>query len=151
MSLMEELDKITESNNVVNRFANSTRYSGYTGGLSNISNRIDDNERAKLDAADAERKAKADAQLETKCLQAAQKAIETGTIESYNRGRWSKYFLTKDFCPAVDPETRELVYDPARKGAIYTKARADYFKRQHEYNVNYAAMRKAAEVTEEDS
>ena len=148
MNLMEELDKITEANNIVNRFANSTSYSGYASGLSDISNRIDDNERAKLATAEAERKTAADAQLEAKCLQAAQKAIETDNIEIYNRGRWSRYF-DKNFCPAIDPETKELVYDQKRKDDIYYQARAAYFKRQSEYNANYSAIRKA-KATEKD-
>ena len=92
------------------------------------------------------RKSKEDAQLQAKCLAAAQKAIETGDIEIYNRGRWSRFILTKDFCPAVDPETLELVYDPIRKSEIWDQARRAYFKRQSEYRTNYAASRKAKTV-----
>jgi hypothetical protein len=131
-------------------FANEYSYSGYADDLACISNRscpskvtIDSNKEAEQAAI---RKSKEDAQLQAKCLAAAQKAIETGDIEIYNRGRWSRFILTKDFCPAVDPETLELVYDPVRKSEIYNQARSAYFKRQSEYRSNYAARRKAKTV-----
>jgi hypothetical protein len=136
-----------DPNEILRSFTSEYSYSGDAADLACISNRscpskvtIDNTKEAEKAAI---RKSKEDAQLQAKCLAAAQKAIETGDIEIYNRGRWSRFILTKDFCPAVDPETLELVYDPGRKSEIYNQARRAYFKRQSEYRTNYAARRKA--------
>jgi hypothetical protein len=136
-SLWEDDDlEITESNNITNRFANSSSYSGYASGLGSISTRIVPGPRAAQN--------KEDIKLRDKCLAAAQKAIESGdeAIERYNRGRWSRYF-DRLFVPAIDPETLELVYDQNKKSNIKYGALATMWQRQKEYNANYAAKRKA--------
>jgi hypothetical protein len=138
-SLWEDDDlEITESNNITNRFANSSSYSGYASGLGSISTRIVPGPRAAQN--------KEDIKLRDKCLAAAQKAIESGdeAIERYNRGRWSRYF-DRLFVPAIDPETLELVYDQNKKSNIKYGALATMWQRQKEYNANYAAKRKAAQ------
>lgn len=129
---------LKESNNITRRFANSSSYSGYASGLSNISTRI-------VPGSSAAR-TKEDIKLRDKCLAAAQKAIESGdaAVETYNRGRWSRYF-DRSFIPAIDPETLELVYDQAKKSDIKYRAFATMWQRQSEYNANYAAKRKAAQ------
>jgi hypothetical protein len=140
-SLWEDDDlEITESNNITNRFANSSSYSGYASGLGSISTRIVPGPRAAQN--------KEDIKLRDKCLAAAQKAIESGdeAIERYNRGRWSRYF-DRLFVPAIDPETLELVYDQNKKSNIKYGALATMWQRQKEYNANYAAKRKAAQDT----
>jgi hypothetical protein len=138
-SLWEDDDlEITESNNITNRFANSSSYSGYASGLGSISTRIVPGPKAAQN--------KEDIKLRDKCLAAAQKAIESGdeAIERYNRGRWSRYF-DRLFVPAIDPETLELVYDQNKKSNIKYGALATMWQRQKEYNANYAAKRKAAQ------
>lgn len=129
---------LKESNNITRRFANSSSYSGYASGLSNISTRI-------VPGSSAAR-TKEDIKLRDKCLAAAQKAIESGdaAVETYNRGRWSRYF-DRSFIPAIDPETLELVYDQAKKSDIKYRAFATMWQRQSEYNANYAAKRKAVQ------
>jgi hypothetical protein len=138
-SLWEDDDlEITESNNITNRFANSSSYSGYAAGLGSISTRIVPGPKAVQN--------KEDIKLRDKCLAAAQKAIESGdeAIERYNRGRWSRYF-DRLFVPAIDPETLELVYDQNKKSNIRSGAFATMWQRQKEYNANYAAKRNAAQ------
>lgn len=140
---LTELDfasELTEANNIVQRFANSSSYSGYASGLGNISTRI-------VPGPSAAR-TKEDIKLRDKCLAAAQKAIESGdaAVEVYNRGRWSRYF-DRSFIPAIDPETLELVYDQTKKSDISVRAFAAMHQRQSEYNANYAAKRKAAQDT----
>lgn len=132
--------KVTESNNITNRFANSSSYSGYASGLGDISTRIVPGPKAAQN--------KEDIKLRDKCLVAAQKAIESGdeAIERYNRGRWSRYF-DKAFVPAIDPETFELVYDQVKKSDIRVRAFAAMHQRQSDYNANYTAKRKAAQDT----
>ena len=132
--------KVTESNNITNRFANSSSYSGYASGLGDISTRIVPGPKAAQN--------KEDIKLRDKCLVAAQKAIESGdeAIERYNRGRWSRYF-DRPFIPAIDPETLELVYDQVKKSDISCRAFATMHQRQAEYNANYTAKRKAAQDT----
>lgn len=136
--LTEANFRLKESNNITRRFANSSSYSGYASGLSNISTRI-------VPGSSAAR-TKEDIKLRDKCLAAAQKAIESGdaAVETYNRGRWSRYF-DRSFIPAIDPETLELVYDQAKKSDIKYRAFATMWQRQSEYNANYAAKRKAAQ------
>ena len=130
--LWEELE---ESNNITRRFANSSSYSGYASGLGNISTRITPGPKAV--------QSKEDIKLRDKCLAAAQRAIESGEVEGYNRGRWSRYF-DRAFVPAIDPETLELIYDQVRKSDIMSRAFAAMHQRQAEYNATYAAQRKAA-------
>jgi hypothetical protein len=128
--------ELTEANGIVQRFANSSSYSGYASGLGNISTRI-------VPGPNAAR-TKEDIKLRDKCLKAAQKAIATGpeAVELYNRGYWSRTWRLNNFCPAIDPDTLELVYDPDRKNVIYQQASSAYFKRQDEYRTNYEAKRK---------
>jgi hypothetical protein len=137
-----------DPNEILRSFTNEYSYSGDAADLACISNRscpskvtIDNNKEAEQAAI---RKSKEDAQLQAKCLAAAQKAIETGdaAIETYNRGRWSRYF-NRAFVPAIDPDTLELVYDQSKKSDICTRAFAAMHQRQSEYNANYAAKRKA--------
>lgn len=131
--------ELTEANGIVQRFANSSSYSGYASGLGNISTRTGPGPSAA--------RTKEDIKLRDKCLAAAQKAIESGddaAVEVYNRGRWSRYF-DRAFVPAIDPETLELVYDQIKKSDISVRAFAAMHQRQSEYNANYAAKRKAAQ------
>lgn len=130
--------ELTEANGIVQRFANSSSYSGYASGLGNISTRI-------VPGPGAAR-TKEDIKLRDRCLAAAKKAIESGdaAVEVYNRGRWSRYF-DRSFIPAIDPETLELVYDQIKKSDISVRAFAAMHQRQSEYNANYAAKRKAAQ------
>lgn len=138
-SLWEDCDlEVTESNNITNRFANSSSYSGYASGLGSISTRIVPGPKAAQN--------KEEIKLRDRCLVAAQKAIESGdeAIERYNRGRWSRYF-DRPFIPAIDPETLELVYDQVKKSDLCVRAFATMHQRQAEYNANYTAKRKAAQ------
>ena len=137
-----------DPNEILKSFANEPSYSGYAADLAGISDRscprkvtVDNTKEAEKAAI---RKSKEDAQLQAKCLAAAQKAIETGdeAIERYNRGRWSRYF-DRAFVPAIDPETLELIYDPVKKSDISYRAFAAMWQRQAEYNAAYAAKRKA--------
>lgn len=134
MKLYEELDKINkdipteeilnETNKIVRRFANNGWYSGYASGLNDIDNRAGDKElelKAKAEEErkrkEAEAKAKREEAAKQAQLQLAQQAIDTGTWDEYNKTH--KYNIRrKDWCPAIDPDTQQLVYDVQRKEEI---------------------------------
>ena len=122
-------ETITEaSRSVASRYGSTGWYSGYASGLNDISNRVDDKERAQIAAAEEERRQKQAAQRaayraakeerETqRYLTKAQEAIAAGTIDEYNY-EFVYEIRTRDYCPAIDPVTKELIYDPKQKEEI---------------------------------
>ena len=148
MKLYEELDKINkdipieeilnETNKIVRRFANSGWYSGYARGLNNIDNRVDDKElelKAKAEEErkrkEAEAKAKRAEATKQAQLQLAQQAIDASTWDEYNKAHIYK-IRTKDWCPAIDPDTQQLVYDAQRKEEILRPIEAQLAREEAE-------------------
>jgi hypothetical protein len=122
-------ETITEaSRSIASRYGSTGWYSGYASGLNDISNRVDDKERAQIAAAAEERRQKQAAQRaayraakeerETqRYLTKAREAIAADTIDEYNY-EFVYEIRMRDYCPAIDPVTKELVYDSKQKEEI---------------------------------
>lgn len=102
-------EDLQEANKIVQRFDRPI-YSGSFSGLNDIAGGT---------SADVlERKKKAEEEQERKEYErAAKKAIAENRIAFYNHNH--RYDISrKEYCPAVDLETKELIYDPAQKEEI---------------------------------
>jgi hypothetical protein len=102
----EELDNLNEANKVVNRF-NKPWYSGSFSGLNDISNGHTPKSPEQIAQEEEERKKQ---EKETRI----KNAILNKSADTYHY-RYQKEILSDPEWPAMDPETRERVYDPARK------------------------------------
>lgn len=110
----EELTTLNETNKVVRRFANNTWYSGDFRALNDISTAVSPEELERKRKEEEERKQEA----ERKELErAAKTAIVTDRVPFYN---WNHRFEIRDkeYCPAIDLDTQEFVYDPEQKEEI---------------------------------
>jgi hypothetical protein len=102
----EELNNINEANKVVSRFSNPW-YSGSFRGLNDISTAQAPKTPEQIAQEEEERKKR---EKEAKI----QKAMLYKSVDTYHY-RWRQEILSDPEWPAMDPETRERVYDPARK------------------------------------
>ena len=102
-------EDLQEANKIVQRFDRPV-YSGSFSGLNNIAGGT---------SADVlERKKKAEEEQERKEYErAANKAIAENRVAFYNHNHRYE-IMKKDYCPAVDLETNEFVYDPEQKEEI---------------------------------
>lgn len=110
-------EDLQEANKIVNRIADSPWYSGSFSGLNDISTRT-----AKISPEEAERRAKEEEERKLEAERKyfeniAKKAIETDRVPFYNCNH--KYEIrNKEYCPAIDLETKEFVYDTTQKEEI---------------------------------
>ncbi len=122
---------LQEANKVVRGVANKPWYSGGFRGLNDIDTRVTDAERervareneerrARQAELEAERKARAKEKNKQLAIQRAEDAIAKGVIDEYNK-EWRMSILSTinpDVYPAIDPETKELVFDMTEKKRI---------------------------------
>lgn len=106
-------EDLQEANKIVQRFDRPV-YSGSFSGLNNIAGGTS------ADELERKKKAEEEQRLEWERKEfekAANKAIAENRVAFYNYNH--RYDISrKDYCPAVDLETNEFVYDPARKEEI---------------------------------
>lgn len=122
---------LQEANKVVRGAANNPWYSGGFRGLNDIDTRVTPEEKARVAAEnearrqkqaelEAERKARAKEKNKQLAIQRAEDAIAKGVIDEYNK-EWRLSILSTanpDVYPAIDSETKELVFDMAEKKRI---------------------------------
>lgn len=106
-------EDLQEANKIVQRFDRPV-YSGSFSGLNNIAGGTS------ADVLERKKKAEEEQQLERERKEyerAANKAIAENRVAFYNHNH--RYDISrKDYCPAVDLETNEFVYDPVQKEEI---------------------------------
>ena len=130
-------EDLQEANKIVQRFDRPV-YSGSFSGLNNIAGGTSADELERKKKAEEEAKKKVEEEAKKKAEEeakkkaeeeqrlewerkefekAANKAIAENRVAFYNYNH--RYDISrKDYCPAVDLETNEFVYDPARKEEI---------------------------------
>lgn len=107
-------EDLQEANKVVRGFANNPWYSGGFRGLNDISNVTTPEEQERKAKEEEERKIQ---QEKKEFERAAKKAIAENRIAFYNHNH--RYDISRnEYCPAVDLETKELIYDSAQKEEI---------------------------------
>lgn len=106
-------EDLQEANKIVQRFDHPV-YSGSFSDLNNIAGGTS------ADVLERKKKAEEEQRLERERKEyerAANKAIAENRVAFYNHNH--RYEITKkDYCPAVDLETNEFVYDPVQKEEI---------------------------------
>lgn len=106
-------EDLQEANKIVQRFDRPV-YSGSFSDLNNIAGGTS------AEVLERKKKAEEEQRLERERKEyerAANKAIAENRVAFYNHNH--RYEITKkDYCPAIDLETNEFVYDPARKEEI---------------------------------
>jgi hypothetical protein len=154
---------LQEANKVV-RGAAKPWYSGGFVGLNDIDTRVTDVERervareneerrAKQAELEAERKARAKEKNKQLAIQRAEDAIAKGVIDEYNEAYRVSILngINSDVYPAIDPETKELVFDMAEKKRILdpitqrVEAEKEAKKAAEKEAAKKAAERRAAE------
>lgn len=115
--LDEELDTLDEANKIVQNYANSSWYSGGFRGLNDISTAVTPEEREQRLKAEEERQREKERKEFESAAKSAAKAIKADRVPFYNCN--NKYDIKKkEYYPAIDLDTKELVYDPVRKEEI---------------------------------
>jgi hypothetical protein len=149
---------LQEANKIVNRIANNPWYSGGFSGLNDISTRVSPEEIERKAKEEEERRLEAEErrlEAERKELELEQqkaekkalKAIADGSILQYNFN--NRYHISHyDVWPAIDLDTKELVYDKDTKEQILQDSERITRERQKEYNAKYSAARKQRLETE---
>ena len=155
---------LQEANKVVRGAANNPWYSGSFRGLNDIDTRVTPEEKARIAAEnearrqrqaelEAERRARAKEKNKQLAIQRAEDAIAKGVIDEYNK-EWRLSILStanSDVYPAIDPETKELVFDMAEKKRILdpitqrVEAEKEAKKAAEKEAAKKAAERRAAE------
>ena len=122
---------LQEANKIVRGIANNPWYSGDFRCLNDVDTRVTPEEKARVAAEnearrqrqaelEAERRARAKEKNKQLAIQRAEDAIAKGVIDEYNK-EWRLRILStanSDVYPAIDPETKELVFDMAEKKRI---------------------------------
>lgn len=110
LEAFEELDKLTEANKVINRVVNNPWYSGAFRGLNDISTKSTPKSAEKI-AQEEEERRKQEKELHIRNAMLYKKP------DVYN-ARYQQTILTDPEWPALDPETKERIYDPVRKEEV---------------------------------
>lgn len=128
----EELDSINEGS--------STRpwYSGYARGLNNISTRMTPKSPEQIAQEEEERRKQ---EQETRI----KNAIGNKSVDTYHY-RYQQEILSDPEWPALDPETRERVYDPERKEELVKQSienKEQAYKQSYQKGLEARAIQKA--------
>jgi hypothetical protein len=110
LEAFEELDKLTEANKVINRVANNPWYSGAFRGLNDISTKQTPKSAEEIAQEEEERR-------KQEKEQHIRNAMLYKKPDVYN-ARYQQTILTDPEWPALDPETKERIYDPVRKEEV---------------------------------
>lgn len=136
----EELNNITEANKIVSRF-NKPWYSGSFSGLNGISTRREPKTPEQIAQEEEERKKQ---EKETRI----QTAMYYKSADTYHH-RYQKEILSDPEWPAMDPVTRERVYDPIRKEELVKQsieAVAQSREQAYQKGLETKAAKKAAQA-----
>lgn len=153
---------LQEANKVVRGVANNPWYSGSFRGLNDIDTRVTPEEKARVAAEnearrqrqaelEAERRAAALERRKQMAIKVAENAIAKGVIDEYNEAHRVSILGTPDVYPAIDPETKELVFDRAEQKRILdpitqrVNAEKEAKKATEKEAAKKAAERRAAE------
>ena len=120
---------LQEANKIVRGVANNPWYSGSFIGLNDIDTRVTPEEKARVAAEnearrqrqaelEAERRAAALERRKQMAIKVAEDAIAKGVIDEYNEAHRASILASPDIYPAIDPETKELVFDRAEQKRI---------------------------------
>jgi hypothetical protein len=120
---------LQEANRVVRGAANRPWYSGSFRGLNDIDTRVTPEEKARVAAEnearrqrqaelEAERRAAALERRKQMAIKVAEDAIAKGVIDKYNEAHRASILASPNVYPAIDPETKELVFDKAEQRRI---------------------------------
>jgi len=110
LETFEELDKLTEANKVINRVVSNPWYSGAFRGLNDISTKQTPKSAEEIAQAEEERR-----------KQEKEEHIRNAMLykkPDYYNDRYQQKILTDPEWPALDPETKERIYDPIRKEEV---------------------------------
>lgn len=136
--LEEELNTLDEGNKVIDRF-NKPYYSGSFSSLNGISTRPTPKSPEQIAQEEEERKKQ---EKEDKI----EYAIYGTSVNTYHY-RHQQEILSDPEWPALDPKTRERVYDPARKKDLVMQS-VEYKKQEFQQAAQKAAETRAAKQAE---